>query len=187
MPHWNLVALAALCSLTVAGWIALYPDKPAIFVYANLGPENSLPPDDPGDPEECRAGCSAVVPATESLGGVRIIALLDSLDGPEPAATAAFEELLFHGEEVREYLACFGAPADPTGVVRALEAELAFDRCRFTARIVDRDGAVRVLLDERVPFGIKQHLHAHDTVAVAPPVLSFTVERVGVKHLWARL
>jgi hypothetical protein len=181
------LALGVLGSLSMAIWLAASPvphlNPPLDLPVIQGGGDPEVEPPDGG----CNAGCAAIAPTSEPLGGERIIALLDQLEGAEPAATVALEELLFHGTEVKEFLSRHRALSMQSATRTALEAELVLDRCQFSLRIVDEHGVERVQLSEPVPFGIKQHLHPHDAVDLTPPEVSFTVKRVGVKHLWARL
>lgn len=145
----------------------------------------------PGElpPEVCGAGCSAVPPLDDTLARVdveRWLARYAAAPVQEPGE--ALETLLFHAGSTRAVLAD-GGGAELDAAHRAfLEAELVRGRARISLRVIDLDGVERVRLEPAlVPLGEKQHLHPTSTTRLQRPEISFTVRRVGLSHLWARL
>ncbi len=182
-------------TLLIAGGVSFVfasspsPETAPLSSLLDVG-KNGTPAEIP--PAGCAAGCSAAPGTRSALGRLGIEAALAELafarrtGASEERAPTAFDTLLFHGDEVRRHLAEHGAPV-LTGATRAeLAAALRFDRCRFDLRVVDEHGIERVHLDAQVPFGVKQHLHPQGAVDLSPPEFSFTVLKVGERHLWAR-
>ena len=147
--------------------------------------------DGSGDPDrdgECKAGCNAVKEAREPLTRDQIARFLERV-AAEPIGTAspALETLLFHGPQVREYLAAHGtSPLDPARAA-FLDRELRNSHVTISLAVIDAAGRRRIELSETVPIGEKQHLHPETAHDVTPPEVSFTVQRVGLHHLWTRI
>ena len=133
-------------------------------------------------------GCNAVKDTTDDLTEKEIETLLATVAKGEPTrANQALETLLFHGRQVSSYIVENGA--DPLAAVQAdrLRAELAKTHALVSLRVIDSAGRVRMELSEIVPVGIKQHLHPDSADGFTPPEVSFTVQRVGLRHLWTRI
>ena len=71
--------------------------------------------------------------------------------------------------------------------IKFLKQELARCHAQIQLRIIDAQGKQRMTFDRRVPIGIKQHLHPKAADGFTPPEISFTIQRVGLEHLWTRL
>lgn len=150
--------------------------------HAGPGPTGD---DASSDASDCVGGCDAVKDTTGELSDAEIEVLLAGLaDGSNPDA---LETLLFHGPIVRSYFAAHEEIAIDPLLSRRLQRELAKTHVFISVRVVDSDEKVRMEMRERVPIGIKQHLHPHDADGFAPPEVSFTVQRVGLHHLWTRI
>lgn len=159
----------------------------ALAACAGSAPTEVPPGDDPDpvDPNQvCATGCSAAPNGGSELSAERFLELLDSLEG----SVEAFDELLFHGEQSRHWLEELGTGTLGAEAEQRLRRELARDRVRFDARIVRDDGEELMRIGERsIPIGKKQHIWPERAIAMVPPEVSGTVQRVGERHLWARL
>ena len=139
------------------------------------------------DPK-CAAGCAVAEPAKPALSAAEISACLKKIAGQklgEPSLE--LETLLFHAQNVISYVNDHGQGALSSDQSRFLKSELARTHARIQLRVVDADGKQRMNFDRMVPIGEKQHLHAKAADGFAPPELGFTVQRVGLNHLWTRL
>jgi len=139
--------------------------------------------------EQCIAsGCSAASPAADRLAPAEIQVHLESI-ACEPVGTPslALETLLFHAPDVTAYLDTPGATPLSDEQTVFLREELRRRHAMISLRVVDAENRVRIELEEPVPIGEKQHLHPDKTDDVAPPEVSFTVQRVGLYHLWTRI
>lgn len=145
---------------------------------AKLGPD--------GKPEACTSGCSLGKHQLPPYGrGDFARARYGYADKDPEAPGEALETLLFHGEATRHFLAEMGPGRLSPTHVAFLERELA-RAALVEIRMVDNSGRVRVTYGpQRVPFGIKQHLHPvdHD---LQPLEFNGTVMRTGVNYLWSR-
>ena len=91
----------------------------------------------------------------------------------------AFETLLFYGRQARQLLESEGAAV--------LRRELARAHVRVSIRLTDERGVVRAeLYPTRAPLD-RRHVFEMKTHNVQPLVVSGTVKRVGLYHLWKRL
>ncbi len=154
------------------------------------GGESPAPtPEDLPPAGGCGAGCAAVPEDTDRLAPAEIEELLEKYSRERiDAASPTLETLLFHAEEVREYLAYSDDTALDAERGAFLDHELARTHATIELRVVDAEGVERMRLTPHdVPLGEKQHLHADETECFQPPEVSFTVRRVGLAHLWTRL
>ncbi|MDA0837586.1 MAG: hypothetical protein O3B01_05565 [Planctomycetota bacterium] len=137
----------------------------------------------------CSSGCAVVTAKNEKLLPVEIRQLLEKFSTEEIGkATTALETLLFHADQLEDWLAANGCSPLNSEHAAFFEKELKHGReSHVSARIVDAEGRLRMDFDQSVPVGKKQHLHVYRTEGIAAPILSFTVKRVGLHHLWARL
>ncbi len=97
------------------------------------------------------------------------------------------ETLLFHAPQVVPYLREEGCGALNSDHADFLKRELSRTHARIQLRVIDANGKERMTFDRKVPIGEKQHLHPKEAEGFAPPEISFTVQRVGLRHLWTRL
>jgi hypothetical protein len=116
----------------------------------------------------------------------RFDAVVDDYARGPLADGAALDALLFAGAPALSLLRERRPPL--SAAHRAfLERELARTHAEVSFRIVDADGVERTRLERaRVSIGVKQHLHARSGVELQAHEFSGRVERVGVRHLWAR-
>jgi hypothetical protein len=137
----------------------------------------------------CKGGCSAVAVKSDELRPEALRFWLKKYSNEEPAAaTTALETLLFHGTQLENWLATNGSHSLDKEHLAFLQKELKRGReAQVSARIVDADGKLRMEFEQSVRVGEKQHLHVYKTSGIAAPIISFTVKRVGLHHLWARL
>ena len=153
-----------------------------------MGPGESGSIGEPSSGSDCVGGCNAVKDTTDELTGKEIKELLAVVaNGAAKRANHALETLLFHGRQVSSYVGERGADPLDTVQTQRLRAELAKTHTLISLRVIDSDGRVRMELCENVPVGIKQHLHPTSADGFTPPEVSFTVQRVGLRHLWTRI
>ncbi len=136
----------------------------------------------------CATGCSVAEPAKSELGATEISACLEKIAvQPLGKASLELETLLFHAPKVIPYLSNNGQGPLKSDQARFLKTELARTHARVQLRVVDADGKQRMTFDRQVPIGEKQHLHPKAADGFTPPEISFTIQRVGLNHLWSRL
>ena len=137
---------------------------------------------------KCAAGCSAAVPPKSELSATEIARCLERIARqPVGEASLELETLLFHANRVIPYLQTFGTEPLKAEQSRFLKRELARSHAHIRLRVVDSEGKERMTFDREVPIGVKQHLHSEAAVGFVPPEVGFTVQRVGLRHLWTRL
>lgn len=139
--------------------------------------------------EPCKTGCSIASHDIPSLDDPTIATLVGDLDleSTPGADSAALESLLFHAESVRRYVDARGPEA--LGRHRALiERELTVTHAVLQLRVVDEAGVTRArFAPTRVPLGHKTHHPASASDKLPGLILSGTVVRVGLEHVWSRL
>ena len=138
---------------------------------------------------KCSAGCAAVPNNDGTLSDAEIDALLAQVAREEiGAASPSLEKILFFREAVLEYITSNGLGPLNDRHAEFLRHELKRgSRAMVAFRIVDTDGVCRIRLEKAVPIGVKQHLHPASASDLTPPEFSFTVQRVGLHHLWTRI
>lgn len=169
--------MSLIASLWLAGCSA--EELPPIIVEG---------PDGTREVKPCGTGCSAPEPtASERMTDDEIRALLEQVaSAPVGAPELPLETLLFRGEETRDYLIRKGpGPLSPEHA-RWLERELARDRVEVAFRLVDGEGNLLGHREDDVPVAHKRHMVLWDTADLGRLDVNGTVQRVGVKHLWAR-
>jgi hypothetical protein len=145
--------------------------------------------DAPTTAQACNTGCSAVTAKNKHLHPSDIRNLLAKFSKEETdKATKTLETLLFHGKQMEDWLdANDSQPLDKEHAA-FLKYELKRGQeAHVSARIIDAEDICRMVFEQSVPIGEKQHLHVYKTKAIATPIFSFTVKRVGLHHLWTRL
>jgi len=137
----------------------------------------------------CTTGCSAVTVKNDKLRPKALQFWLKKYSNEEPGkATTAIETLLFHGRQLEDWLSTNDSQSLDKDHLAFLQKELKRGReAQVSARIVDAEGKLRMEFEQDVLVGEKQHLHVYKASEIATPILSFTVKRVGLHHLWARL
>ena len=191
------IILAVFVLIACTAWLQKEPphsaprgDRPE-FVTVDHGAEQHVanPPREVTDPAGCQAGCSISNHPIEPLTRPNYLDLVRTYaDGEGEARESALETLLFHGSQVRDWIADVGAPLLDDEDMTFLRGELSKTHIRFFLRLVDENGVVRGKIDgARVAIGEKTHLHMADTQDLQPPEVSGTVYRTGLHHLWARI
>lgn len=143
---------------------------------------------EPPPEKRCAAGCSAAGPPAAELGPAEIATCLEEIASqPLGEASLELETLLFHARQVVPYLHAKGLGPLRSEQTMFLKRELARTHAHIQIRVVDAAGKQRMTFDRRVPIGVKQHLHPGEAQGFAPPEISFTIQRVGLHHLWSRL
>ena len=136
----------------------------------------------------CSGGCAAVTVKNKNLRPEEVRNLLAKFSTEETGkATTAIETLLFHGKQIEDWLAVSSHPLDKEHAAFLKKELKRGHEARVSVRILDADGVRRMEFEQSVPVGEKQHLHVYKTTGIATPILSFTVKRVGLHHLWTRL
>lgn len=138
--------------------------------------------------EACITGCAAVPDTAGDLQPSEITRCLAAVATQGiGVASIELETLLFHADDVRDYTHRYGfAPLDPA-LTAFLRDELDLRNALVSLRITDTEGVERIAFEQTVPIGAKQHLPADEGTDITPPELSFTVQRVGLYHLWTRI
>jgi hypothetical protein len=137
---------------------------------------------------KCAAGCSAAEAPTNELGAKEVARCLREIaKQPVGEASLELETLLFHAGQVIPYLQTFGQEPLESEHSHFLKRELARSHAHIQLRVVDSNGRERMTFDRHVPIGVKQHLHSEEAEGFAPPEVGFTIQRVGLHHLWTRL
>ena len=140
------------------------------------------------DTEGCGAGCELINHPIEPLSSDEYFDLLGAFASDDRAThIEAFEELLFHGGQVRSFVAATGTPMLGSGHASLLRRELSKTHVRLWMRLVDDEGVVRGSIDGvSFPIGEKTHVHMA-TQNLDPLEASGTIHRTGLHHLWTRM
>ena len=142
--------------------------------------------DPSGEDEKCTTGCSLKKHPLPPYGrGDFARARYQYAQEAPEAASEALETLLFFAGTTRNFLDDMGyGPLSPAHR-EVLDRELA-RAAIVQIRMVDDSGRVRVAYGpQRLPFGVKQHLHPvdHD---LQPLEFNGTVMRTGLNYIWSR-
>jgi len=138
---------------------------------------------------ECKTGCAIAKHGEGPLGSSELVAWLDAYQDSAPdSASVALETLLYHGDQVRAFIAKSGFSSLDAAHRLTLKRELNRVQAVVEARLVASDGEViSHLQPTEVRVGEKTHLHVPGLGKAPAFEISGTVMRVGVAHLWARL
>ncbi len=138
--------------------------------------------------EICASGSRVSRHPTERLTKRRFDELLQQLQQESPTAESlAFETLLFYGRQTADLIAQFGTGDLNPAVAKSLLTELRRTHVRIEIRVVDERGEVRSWLPAtRLPLD-RRHVFRMQAERLQPLVMSGTVKRVGLDHLWTRL
>ena len=137
----------------------------------------------------CKTGCAVAKHGEGPLEPDELVGWIQAYqDSDIDSASIALETLLYHGDQVRDYLSEYtNTPLD--GEHRKnLQNQLSKQFAIVEARLVNDRGVVVAHLEPaEVKIGEKVHLNVPGRGERLPFEISGTVMRVGVKHLWARL
>ncbi|RMH42971.1 MAG: hypothetical protein D6689_06495 [Deltaproteobacteria bacterium] len=181
------VVTAAACDAAGAAAVGETSAVSGDVVVDIVAPAPVAPPKAAGDDGNCASGCSLknhpVPPFTPEQFADALAAYQRQ---PVAADGDALDTLLFYGRRTRELIDLFGTdPLDDAHRTWLLR-ELSRTHARVSIRVIDEHGAVRALVDgQRVPIGIKQHLHAQ-VKDLQPLEFNGTVMRVGLNTVWSR-
>jgi|ETNmetMinimDraft_26_1059896.scaffolds.fasta_scaffold65849_2 hypothetical protein len=178
--------VTAVAAISVAG-LSSRPESGALGIAPAADPIDT-PSLEPHPLQGCSTGCAAV---PESSGALPPFEIRRCLQGVATQAVGVasieLETLLFHAHDVRAYTRRHGfAPLAGTHAT-FLQNQLKMRKADVRIRVIDEAGVERISFAQAVPIGEKQHLHADDATDITPPELSFTVQRVGLYHLWTRI
>ena len=137
----------------------------------------------------CKTGCAVAKHGDGPLDKEELIEWLQAYqDSDVRSVSIALETLLYHGRQVREFLANHKHTPMDNEHRANLEDELSKQYAIVEARLVNDQGEVVAhLTPTQVKLGEKAHLYVPGQGDRLPFEISGTVMRVGVKHLWARL
>ncbi len=143
---------------------------------------------EPHGEQVCASGCAVSRHPTRTLTQSHFHQLIERF-AHEPIAetSAAFEELLYYGRQTREMLRKHGTGSLDDERASVLRHELARDHARISFRVVDETGQVRSSLPPTVVPLDRRHVFSMDVHDLQPLIISGTVKRVGLDHLWNRL
>lgn len=153
----------------------------------------------------CASGCAPSSHPTDELSRVRFRGLLEQYaTGPLDGTNLALETLLYYGPQSAAHLTAMQAESNSEGEAEGkeaselesllkpsqitfLEQQLRRNKVSVEVRIVDEHGQVRADLPATsVPLD-RRHVFELDEHGIQPMVVSGTVKRVGLDHLWTRL
>lgn len=136
----------------------------------------------------CASGCAASSHPTQQLTADHFDRLMGQFARQPIAHTSpAFEELLYFGRQTRKRIEDAGfAPLDADRAA-ALWRELGRTKARVSVRLVDEADRVRAWLEPTLVPLDRRHVFELHTNQLQPLIVSGTVKRVGLDHLWTRL
>ena len=142
----------------------------------------------PHGEQVCASGCAVSRHPTQSLTTAHFHQLLARCAGePMDETGEALETLLYYGRQARRLLQSTGAGPLDGRRASLLRRELSRTHVRVSVRVMDARGMERAwLAPSRVPLD-RRHVFALKTRDIQPLVVSGTVKRVGLHHLWTRL
>ena len=140
----------------------------AALLLAWISTEEDPLPEPPGPEPGCVGGCAAVPADVDSADDGEMESMVEQY---ALGSERALEELLYYWREVEPYLEENGRGPLSEDAYVFLRSELARHAVRVTVRIGDEEETRRVRLGKRSHLGR----------------IAATVQRVGLKHLWARL
>jgi hypothetical protein len=186
LSRWVLAVLPLAALITFADSPLKLETRPNLPSFSRAdGIEAQFNPD---SVQACATGCAAVPEATGQLSFSEFARCLQAVSTQDVGvASIELETLLFHAEEVHDYFRRYGcAPLDEKRAAY-LREELDLRNALVSLRLTDADGVERISFEQAVPIGVKQHLHADKATNISAPEFSFTVQRVGLYHLWTRI
>lgn len=142
----------------------------------------------PHGSEVCASGCAASNHPTPELQRAQLTKLLQACaEGPFDETNHALESLLYYGRQTAAMLGDAPARSLDSEQERLLRRELSRTHALVRFRVVDEQGAIRVTMPPtRVPLD-RRHVYDMTCKDLPPLVISGTVKRVGLHHLWTRL
>jgi hypothetical protein len=137
----------------------------------------------------CKTGCAIAKHGDGPLESEELQEWLQAYQESDALApTVALETLLYHGEQVRRFMASNNSKVLDAAHRSKLNEELSKVYAVVEARLVNDEGeVVSHLQPTEVRLGEKAHLYIPGQNGRPPFEISGTVMRVGVAHLWARL
>ena len=165
---------------------------PTLLTLVSIATLAAAPPEAGGGDApkklECATGCAAAEQKKPRLGADEIDRCLRAIAQQAPGeASLELETLLFHAPEVIPHIQDHGTGSLTPEKENFLKRELSRTHARIELRVIDSEGKLRLTFDQQVPVGVKQHLHSESAQGFTPPEVGFTVQRVGLHHLWTRL
>ncbi len=138
------------------------------------------------NPVECKAGCGDARHPTKILSVKEFHRLVAEYESEPRTGGKALDALCYYGGQTLGFMDSEEFTLDVSK--RALlKHELQKDQALLSVRLIDADGNVCLsMLEHRVPLGERNHLHVDSTTIATPPIISGTVKRVGLHHIWAR-